>query len=52
MSSDQSDWKTAGRLKDGARLSFDAAFIGGSLAVGAMLFIMLLTFKGLFPMAH
>jgi hypothetical protein len=40
--------KSIGGMSD-ARLSFDAAFIGGSLAVGAMLFVLLLTIKGLFP---
>jgi hypothetical protein len=51
MSGDQSD-STAGTLKEGPRLSFDAAFIGGSLAVGALLLIALLAFKGLLPIAQ
>ena len=50
MASDRITTQTAGGPKTG--LSFDAALIGGSLAIGAMLFIVLLTLQGLFPAAH
>jgi hypothetical protein len=41
--------KAIARSNDDLRLSFDAAFIGRSLAVGATLFVLLLTIKGLSP---
>ena len=52
MSGKQTTAKTVGGSKHAARLSFDAAFIGGSLAIGAMLFVVLVTLKGLFPVAQ
>jgi len=40
---------SSSRKSDARWRSFDAAFIGGSLAVGAMLFVILMTVKDLFP---
>jgi hypothetical protein len=49
MSDNQHYSETGAKATADTFSSFDAAFIGGSLAVGAMLFVMLLTIKDLFP---
>ena len=52
MSNDQHTRNTDINAKANPFTSFDAAFIGGGLAVGAMLFIMLMTVKDVFPIMH
>jgi hypothetical protein len=52
MSNDQQASRTDVSAKTNPFTSFDAAFIGGSLAIGAMLFVMLMTVKDVFPIMH